>query len=176
MMLGIVPGSFKPLHRGHAAMIQTACNSCDKVMVLASAAARDNIDSASVTEMWQQVKLPQNCSLFVVSNPIRYAYELLGNQDFTDKFKSICVFGGSDQLHHNFPAKSAQKYFPELQAEGRIEFIGLDRGEIKMSGTQMRQFLRDGAQQNFLDNLPPEPFCSQQQRAAIWQILTEVSR
>ena len=80
MRIGLVPGSFKPYHRGHDEMIRLAAEENDLVLVFSSTADREEIDGRIMTNIinkFVKPTLPSNVRLLNVGVPVGALFQEL---------------------------------------------------------------------------------------------------
>jgi cytidyltransferase-like protein len=95
--IAVVPGAFKPPHKGHLAMIKKYAKIADKVVVMVSPLARDLPNGKPVTfkiskKIWDIYLKAEKLDNKVIimnspfSSPVRAAYEFVGNKDNREDF------------------------------------------------------------------------------------------
>jgi ATP sulfurylase len=149
--------SAKPLHRGHWHLITTASKECDEVHVYTSLTDRDNVLGAVMMTIWQfEVKLPQNVTVHLnTESPVRRVWERLGQADKSEMIDEYVLYGDPLDLQGAFSEGSLRKYLPRLMSNNLVTLRPIDRDETGgISGTQMREWLKDGDKVNFIKNLP----------------------
>lgn len=160
MKTGIIAGSFKPFHRGHFSIIKNASDDNDNVIVFVSMADRIRpgeypIRGDAMVKIWEDFlipNLPKNVEVKTVKSPIRSVYEMIGNTSSTDTVFSI--YSDFDDAAKNFPEKSIVKYFSNIPREC-VQIVPIKRVEdLNISGTIMRQFLKDNEKEKFNMGLP----------------------
>lgn len=159
MHIGLFPGSFKPYHAGHHAVVEMAASTCDSVIVIPSMSDRTRkgefpMRYADMRIIWNehlQNVLPANVKVEFNQFPVRRVYEILT----APASNTFAVYGDSHDITVNFSQASQEKYFPELIRDNRVTFIGLARTMTRpISGSHMRQLLQQGKRQEFIDFLP----------------------
>ncbi len=128
MTVAVIPGAFKPPHKGHLDMVKQYAREADKVIVFISPMARELEDGTPVTfdaskKIWDMYlkaaaltnKVDVMQSPF--SSPVRAAYEFVGNQDNRPEFAQsgqTVILGtstkGGDEERF---ARDAKKYAKE---------------------------------------------------------------
>ncbi len=90
--IAVVPGAFKPPHKGHLSMIKKYAKMADKVVIMVSPISRDLPNGKPVTfeiskAIWDIYLKAEKLNNKVVvmnspfSSPVRAAYEFVGNKD-----------------------------------------------------------------------------------------------
>lgn len=166
MRVGLVPGSFKPYHAGHDALVRRAASENDTVLVAYSTADRARkgelpISGAAAAEIMTKFvapTLPSNVNLMPTGVPVRFVYEYIISEE-----NKLVSQGSCDQITvyaddadiGNF--KNLNKYAPGMIAQGYVRFATMTRGADSpdVSGTLMRAHLRAGDMSGFSSGLPP---------------------
>jgi cytidyltransferase-like protein len=163
MKVALIPGSFKPLHRGHWNLITTASKECERVLVSASTTDRDNIKGTTMAKIWCDIivpKLPDNVTVTVLPNlsPIRHAYAMMDPTSFVRHAypdAHFVLYGDPQDLEGAFAMDKLKKYLPDLVECHRVSHRPVGREEtFGISGTQMRDRLRRGDKAAFIADLP----------------------
>lgn len=166
--VGIVPGSFKPYHAGHDALVRMAASENDVVYLLASTASRGSASGDIMSQIWEEYILPTLPSNVISDvsggSPVKKVYDLLkqaeaeGSDDvfriYSDEF-DISKFT-PEKLKKAAPTLYGKDSSDETDPASRIELRGVSRGStVNVSGTAMRKYLETGDTENFIANLPP---------------------
>lgn len=157
--IGLVGGSYKPLHVGHWSMITRASDENDVVHLYVSIADRDNIKGYRMEFVWDTIlkqHLPKNVVLHMDCNPVREIYELLGKANEAGATEyNFRVYSDPKDIAKKFPMASRKKYFGDLVKRRKVRFIPIKREGIHdISGTRMREFLNEGNKREFKRYLP----------------------
>lgn len=161
--VGLLPMAAKPVHEGHWKLIEYASNNADKVYVFVSTKDRSRPDEipikgTTVWNIWDEMlssHLPDNVDLVESGMPIGDVYKTLNDfiekgVDIQDKIK---IFTGNDDVS-NYPDKRLKKY---RTAGLDVQISSLNRTgkeSVNISGTKMREFLRDGNKEDFIKYVP----------------------
>lgn len=179
MRIGLFPGSFKPYHSGHHAVVLRASAENDFVHVIASGADRIRpgefpVKGAAMISAWSYIRAvwPGNCNLILAQSPVKMTYEILGAANLDNTCNdTFVVYADSNDMTANFPEKSRLKYFASLYNTGRVKFTKLERSEtVQISGTMMRSFMASGQRDMFITGLPVGV-----DGPSIWRLLTQTS-
>lgn len=157
--IGLVPGSFKPYHRGHDELIRLAAGENDLVLVFNSDATRGEIDGRTMVNIinrFVKPTLPKNVRLMSVGVPVGALFQEL---EYAEKNKSedaYTIYSDSEDIRKYGP-NVLKKYAPTLYENGQIWTRGVERGveTTDVSGTKMREFLAAGDVRQFSKLLPP---------------------
>lgn len=180
MIIGLVPGSYKPYTIGHDAVIRLAARECDEVIVLVSTSDRARpgevpVLGSDMLKIWKdhiEKTLPANVTVEYGGSPITKAWQRMGEASkqaelFPDNADTYKVYGDPEDLAQNFPKGSFLKYAETLYKEGRAETRPVSREEtVPVSGTMMRQWLEAGDEEQFKRHLPKAI-----DRDAVWRML-----
>jgi len=171
--VALIPMSCKPYHVAHDMLVRMAADECDRVELYVSLSDRGTITGDVMRRIWIEhivPNLPSNVSVsYSAITPVRDCYERMGTADKTIPLPSVrfCVYGDADDTYRNFPDKSMYKYMPRLMGKIRIMRRGIERHELTdISGTQMREFLRQNDRAGFFRNLP-----DWMNKESVWQLL-----
>jgi cytidyltransferase-like protein len=182
MKIGLIAMAAKPLHAGHFMLIEQAARENDEALVYVSTADRIKpgqypITGQQMLQVWQILEtiIPHNVSLTFTHNPTRELYEQLGAEETrigggdwdVAEYK---IYSDPEDMGQNYPTKSLMKYFQNMWLHDLLTLQPISRtSTVNVSGTQMRKWLAEDNQENFMQNLPDA--LSQQQRQQIWGIL-----
>lgn len=163
MQIGIVAGSMKPIHKGHWHLIKRAAEECDKVMLFVSTTDRKKkgefpIYGEDMVRVWEEhltFLLPQNVELVLCHVPIRSVYEYLGAADKVGGEDHFAIYSDPKDTRSRFQDDKVEKYMPYLWEKRLVHFRLIEReGDLDVSGTQMREYLKHGMMGSFIDCLP----------------------
>lgn len=164
MRVGIIGGAMKPVTRAHWALIKRASQENDRVLVFVSIADRGGRDDdvvvsgSDMREVWERFlvpHLPPNVTLEFGGSPVRRIYETLGEANESGSVDDFTVYSDPKDISTRFADDKQAKYFGDLLKHGQVRFEGVDRtGEMDVSATQMRQFLKHGMRESFISLLP----------------------
>lgn len=175
VVIGLIPGSFKPFTKGHMLLIDTAAKECNRVLVLASLSDRARKgefvirgeDMKAIWERYIKPILPENVEVAYVPTPIRTAWEILGNADLDRSTNLFSVYGDDADVNARFGEAAQAKYTPYLHANGGILLRPVARKLTDgVSGTRMREALATGDEETFVNGLPEDI-----NGRAIWSLL-----
>jgi hypothetical protein len=161
MKIALIPGSFKPYHAGHDALIQKAVNENDKIIVYYSTADRARAGELAITgeassRIMQEFvanTLSENVMLVASKVPVRSVFEILAEVDGTTN-DSYTIYADSEDISR---FQTLSKYAPKLTAAKKITLKSMTRGKDspQISGTLMREFIMSRQTESFARGLPP---------------------
>lgn len=164
MKIGLVPGSFKPYHAGHDALVRMAAAENDSVLVFSSTADRlrkgemplYGADMQQIIDKFVRPSLPGNVQMIDVGVPVAAVWQELEKAEKAKSKDTFTVYSDSEDIQ-KYSEKSLMKYAPRLQSKGQIITRGVTRGQETpdISGTMMRAYLEAGDVKNFAKMLPP---------------------
>lgn len=170
MKIGIVAGSFKPLHVGHFNLITRASQECDSVHILASVSDRGRVTGRKMRQVWMEhiiSVLPKNAKVEFCSNPIRRTWEYMGWANKSDSDDVFYLYSAPEDVNKNFPSEVLRKYVNRLYEGSQVVMVPVTRsGEFDVSGTQVRKYIEQHDRDAFIRCLP-----SCIDRDAVWDIL-----
>jgi len=167
--IGVIPIAGKPLHIGHWKLIELASKENDRVVVYTSLADRNrknelHVSGQTFAYFWNEFfipQLPKNVKVKFTDSPVRHSifelkwFEQLLTQDNID-VPMVKLYSDDHDVEGNFDGEQLEKYAPTMVKTNRIEKRGISReSTVKISGTQMREFLQSGDKTNFFKYLPP---------------------
>lgn len=164
MKIGLVPGSFKPYHAGHDALIRIAADENDLVYVFSSTADRTRkgelplygADMQQVIDKFVRPSLPSKVQMIDVGVPVTAVWKELEKAESEKSEDNFTIYSDSEDIQR-FNEKSLMTYAPTLAAAGQINTRGVARGfeTPDISGTAMRSYLKAGDLKSFAEMLPP---------------------
>ena len=164
MKIGLIPGSFKPYHAGHDALVRMAAGENDTVLVFSSTADRlrkgemplYGVDMKQIIDKFVRPSLPGNVQMIDVVVPVAAVWQELEKAEKSKSKDTFTIYSDSEDIQ-KYSKKSLAKYAPRLQSKGQIITRGVTRGEETpdVSGTKMRAYLAVGDVKNFAKMLPP---------------------
>lgn len=172
---GLVPMAGKPIHAGHWSLIEYASENCDKVYVFASNKDRERpgeipVKGQTMQKIWNEIlapKLPENCELVFSGAPVGDVYKVLGE---LTPGTYVEIYTGDDDKD-NYPEKRLKSY---KDKNINVTIKSIDRTDtsktVNISGTRMREYLRDGKEKEFTSYLPD--VLSDQEKKEYWNLLT----
>jgi len=183
--IALFPGSFKPPHKGHLAVVDALSKmGANKVIVLISAPkvkTRSDISAEQVKEVFEIYANSADFNAdvdFIVSpmpSPISAAYDFLEKNQFPLNSKVILATSTADS--GRFPQDKLEKYAaknptnPSVSSEEIEQVIG-DDGEKKVSASDMRAILEDpSADVSLLKKFMPDKLLNAEKQKVI-DILT----
>lgn len=157
--IGLVPGSFKPYHKGHDELIRLAAAENKLVLVFNSDASRGEIDGRTMVNIINKFikpTLPNNVRLMSVGVPVGALFQELEYAEENSSEDVYTIYSDSEDIR-KYSQKVLEKYAPTLVANGQIKTRGVQRGieTTDISGTKMRQYLEAEDVQKFSELLPP---------------------
>jgi cytidyltransferase-like protein len=177
MRIGLIAGSYKPVHVGHYMLIERAAAENDKVMLYVSISDRARpgevpISGVDMHLIWQKYiapTLPPNVEVEYGGSPVRKIYDFLGKANETSSKDKFTVYSDPQDLAQNFPEKNMKKYVPKIWKNKQVSLVpGLRTSTVDVSGTKMRGYLQTGDKKSFLKNMPAAV-----NGDAIWNILAK---
>tara|TARA_Y100000592_G_scaffold24516_1_gene38332 strand:- start:29513 stop:30262 length:750 start_codon:yes stop_codon:yes gene_type:complete len=156
-VIGLVPMSAKPFHKGHMALVNQALHECDQVILFISTSDRVKgggfkILGQDMEFIWKNIienYLPDSVTCVYGGSPVRNVYkEIEDNMHLDNKYN---IYTGKEDA-----ARYKPKYFEG--SNHPVDIVSLERGVDTegISGTQMRLFLQDGMKEEFMSGLPDE--------------------
>ncbi len=170
-VLAVVPGAFKPPHRGHVAMVAEYAGEADEVIVLVSPVAREGITADQSIALWNIYleELPYDNIKVMrspVNSPVLAAYQFVENPDDNplwaqpgdEVIMGVSTKGGDEERF----CKNVQKYAREgvlVRANCAIDpaggsFTNQETGE-PFSATNMRRAIAN-RNKELASFIPPE--------------------
>jgi len=162
--IGLIAGGFKPLTRGHWALIEKASNECDLVHLVISSKDRERpgelpIRWEQMGKVWNEFivpRLPKNVKATFSSAPIRNIMDILisANAD-ENNLNTYFIYSDPADIAANYPDRAREKYMKRLLGNDQIVFKEIERtGGNNISGTIMRKHIADGDLKSFIAGLP----------------------
>ena len=170
-ILAVVPGAFKPPHRGHVSMVSEYAGEADEVVVLVSPVDREGITVDQSIALWNLYleELPYDNIKVMrspVNSPVTAAYQFVENPDDNpdwaqpgdEVIMGVSTKGGDEERF----CKNVQKYAREgvlVRANCAIDpaggsFTNQETGE-PFSATNMRRAIASGGR-GLAAFIPPE--------------------
>jgi hypothetical protein len=170
-VLAVVPGAFKPPHRGHVAMVAEYAGEADEVIILVSPVEREGITADQSVALWNIYleELPyDNIKVMKspVNSPVLAAYQFVENPDDNplwaqpgdEVIMGVSTKGGDEERF----CKNVQKYAREgvlIRANCAIDpaggsFTNQETGE-PFSATNMRRAIAN-KNKELVSFIPPE--------------------
>ena len=163
--IAVLPGSFKPPHKGHLAIVKGYSKLADKVIVMVSPLPRELPDGTLVSfdiskKIWDIYLESEGLADKVVimqspfSSPVRAAYEFVGNKDNNPEFAQpgqtiimgVSTKGGDETRFANDVAKYAH--------EGVTTEVKPLKSLGNISATDMRKAIEKGDKEKLAKFLP----------------------
>jgi len=176
--IGLIAMSAKPVHLGHWSLITMAAKENDVVELFVSISNRARskevpIYGADMQQIWTKYiesELPPNVSVTYGGSPVGNIYSYLEEQeDNNEPMNVYSIYSDEKDLQQNFGVNSLNNVVPLLLKNNQIKMRGVSRaGGIQISGTQMRNFLKNNNKEQFFNFLPP---ISNSKKNDIWDIL-----
>lgn len=157
-LVGILPGSFKPYHAGHDALVRIASSENDVVHLLVSVSDRGKASGDTMIRIWREYilsTLPSNVILQLdAGSPVKKTFDILGDAEASGSNETFRIYSDARDISKYTPEK-LRRVAPHLLTGGRIELRGVPRTEtINVSGTMMRRFIEAGDRDGFIKHLP----------------------
>jgi hypothetical protein len=157
MKIGLVPMAAKPYHAGHDMLVRIAAKENDQVKLYVSTADRreDDIGISGDTMLYIwltyiQDTLPSNVTPdYDRTSPVAKVYNELERAESEASTDVYTIYSDDEDIIRNYNEKSLIESAPNLLKNGQIIPRGISRQEtIDISGTQMRDFLEDAAEED----------------------------
>jgi hypothetical protein len=169
MRLGILTGKFKPPHAGHYKTILEIADTNDETHVFVSPREEGGVTGAQAMKILKEYfkKRPDIKIILADKSPVTSAYDFIEELGKSKKAESVDlrVYGLPVDLSR---FASIDKFKGDIRS---VEKKETSRPEFetgsKISGTLMRQFLKDDDKENFIKGLPKGV-----DKEAIWKIVT----
>lgn len=172
--VAVIPIAAKPFHKGHDELIKQAiADGNESVIVFVSTGGREGINSSDMLPLWKNNYLPGISDTYGDKIIVRFSESPMRDasliaSDLAKRNQAIVSLYG-DPVDAEERVKSIIDKMPNL--EGRIVARNISRSRTNdISGTQMRQYLSDGNDKLFKENLPD--WLSPESRAQIWSKLS----
>jgi len=151
MKVGIIPGAFKPPHKGHFLAAQKAADENDMVYILISSKERDGITGKQSYDVWDTYRneLTNIIPIICKVTPVRDTYEMIEewNADSNYHHYQISLYADKEDQDR---FKSISKY------SGNLKSVILKESERVLSGTLVREHLSQGIIENLQNDFPPQ--------------------
>jgi len=172
----LIPGGFKPPHRGHLDLIRSAANLADIVFVFTGSTPRSMGDRQVTLELSQQIwdMYLQDAGIAdsvvfvpVEGNPMKVAYQVLERETIPGQ---TVVMAASSKDPGRFTTEVQDKYAPEgVTVEPLV--VGATQHSVsgeELSATFMREFIKSGNFEEFKEYIP---LASQHRAPEVWGLL-----
>lgn len=196
--IAVVPGAFKPPHKGHLAMIKAYAKMADKVVVMVSPLSRELPNGKPVTfeiskKIWDifldAEGLKDKVSIInsPFSSPVRAAFEFIGNKnnlpEFAQPGQTVILGtskkGGDESRFSNDVSKYAREgvtvFVKPLESLGNISATDMRQAISDNKEAQLAKFLPDSVNKKKTAKIILDLFGSQQNIAEnqIYDIIME---
>lgn len=169
--VGIIAMAGKPVHRGHWELIRQASAENDRVMLVVSTCDREEISGSDMFSIWcdiLQTHLPENVLLRFSDSPYTEVMnEMKGMLADNDNNISFNVYSDCTDIEKMWSPVVLNKKFGRLAKQ--IATVAVSREMINVSGTEMRQYLRDRNRDLFFLRLPEQ--LTRDECESVWQLL-----
>ena len=162
MKIGLFGGGFKPLTKGHYAVIKKAASENDHVFVYVSTHDRTRegefpIEASMMRSIWDKLLvkiMPKNVSVEHVSHPVGgMLKKIYDANDSGDPSNQYFVYTDlADKRHFENPGKRKRLAF--MWENDLIKLVPLSRLGGGASGTKTRKYLELGLVDEFINELP----------------------
>jgi ATP sulfurylase len=170
MKIGLVPMSAKPYHAGHDLLVRLASKENDVVKLFVSTSDREEISGDAMKRIWHTLiapTLPDNVDVIYGGSPVANVYKEIGEAEQESSTDTYRIYSDPTDVQANYPDKNLVKYTPHMFAAGNVIKRPVSRtSTVNVSGGMMRQFLRNGEKNKFIDLLPPNV-----NGEKVWQVL-----
>lgn len=162
MKIGLFGGGFKPLTKGHYAVIKKAASENDHVFLYVSTHGRERpgefpIKGTTMLLIWRKLLekiMPSNVTVEYVKHPVGGMLEKIYDaNDSKDASNEYYVYTDTqDKRHFDNPGKHKRLAF--MWENGLINLVPLERMGNGASGTKTRKYLELGLVDEFSKELP----------------------
>lgn len=160
--IGIVPGSFKPYHAGHDALLRIAAEENDIVYLLASTTPRGSASGDTMKQVWNEYILPTLPANVIPDvsegSPVGKVYKIIQRAEEESSTDIFRIYSDKDDItkyNSKKLCKVAPKLYGSFDNKKQIELRGIPRtATVNVSGTKMREYLLVGDIVRFIENLP----------------------
>lgn len=178
--IAFIPGSFKPPHKGHYAMIKHFSDIANKVIVIISDPQSEksirrtqggkkitSTEAKQILDIYS--KSLSNIEFIISTSPVKWVYDYVGAIDTnTENIKRI-LLGVSGKGEDAKRYLGAQKYAPEgVTLEPSI----FNSSELNVSATNFREVIDNPTIDNISPFLPPH--LSSQDKQEVLEILSQL--
>ena len=176
-IIAMVPGSFKPPHKGHYEMIEHFSNISQKTIVVISdpqseKSIRRTPGGKKITSQESQQILEiytkglSNVEIVAAAAPVKWVYDYVAENTFPGQKVLLGVSGKGDDANRYL---GAQKYAPEGVTVEASVFAGSDLGT---SASTIRSILDSPTLDNIDEFLPPH--LSKQDKEQVLSVLSQL--
>lgn len=153
--IGLVPGSFKPYHAGHDALIRLASSENDEVFVFASTSDRPRKGELAIQGDKMRIVMEKfvkpsldslgNVRIIYVDSPVTPVTMVFNTLKQAEKIYThdvYTIYSDDDDITR-YTHVNLSKQAPLLYDNGQIIRVGIKRGTKtpNVSGTDMRRFI-----------------------------------
>jgi len=175
--IGILPLSGKPVHDGHWKLINKISDENDCCILLVS--IKDRIKKGefpiygdNMFEIWRDIlykKLPKNVIFKIVDSPFSSVIKEIDLFENIKKNYYINIYSDVDDIKR-FDMNNIRNRFSRLSSN--IKLCGVSRNNtVNISGTKMREFLRNNDKNNFISYLPSP--LSLKEKSYVYKLLSK---
>ena len=163
----LIPGGFKPPHKGHYAMIENYAEmaNVESVVILSGDKPREGITKEMSQQLFELYGGLSDKVQFVDHNlPFRAAFEKLGEEEFVNQFSDDVTFalGCSDKGNDEKRATNFARWFEKNPDQnilnvnvGTLSPCPVESSEgIELSASKMREAARDGDDETLQLHIP----------------------
>lgn len=172
LKFGIFPGSFKPFHLGHMNVVEEMAKQCDTGIVLVSKSDRIRrgefpVYGQTMIKIWNEhisKILPKNISYVFCDNPVTLTYQMIP----TFLPAHVFIYGDATDIVKNFSYHNLERYCKQALMHELIDVVPIVRQTCNISGTQVRQYLKNDQYDAFVSVMHPSLGTHE-----IWDLLHE---
>jgi nicotinamide mononucleotide adenylyltransferase len=173
--LGIFVVSGKPVHDGHWKVIDIATKECDEVLVITSTAGRDELPAGVMIDAWRVVLEPQfhrdypNATLLITSeSPVSLAIDKM--RELKNIVSSFIFYADDEDIRGKYSQDRISAAIKDPIVIEKFRPRAVPRAETtQISGTRMREFLKNDDRKSFDDFVPRS--LSPEMKEKYWKIL-----
>lgn len=161
--IALVPGSMKPYHAGHDALVRIASSECDEVKLFVSTSDRVRkgefpIYGKDMSTIWKTFivqTLPENVEVLYGGSPVENVYNELVKAEEEDVKDVVYKIYSDDKDIVKYTSAKLRQYVPNLLKRKQIILRGVSRQDtVNVSGTLMRSYLASKNMGKFIAMLP----------------------
>jgi len=173
--LGIFVVSGKPVHAGHWGVIELATRECDEVLVLTSTSGRDELPAGVMIDAWRVVLEPQfhldypNATLVITpDSPLGLAVDKM--RELKNVVSSFIFYADDEDTSTKYSKEKLEAMIRDPIVIEKFRQRPVPRSEtVSISGTKMREFLKDGDEDSFKKFIPAT--LAPEMKEKYWKIL-----
>ncbi len=135
--IGILPGGFKPPHKGHFHLVEQLAKKVDLVLILIGPKSRDGVNAKQSARIWEIYRKYLSKPIAIIESeisPVKDVYSFMKNHQ--DSYERIHLISTQEDLgRYNSLAKNKEKY---PNAEVQVVDPIVQKGNQKLSASDIR--------------------------------------